>query len=232
MEPLNHVQLMAAFIEGQRIIGRTVEGHGYPQVDVEVLDVTADLVTVRSSWGGVMHVGPNASWIRYHACEVRHLEPKVTFERVGGRTGCWRKVLNPPPGVEKPTQLPPPPPPAKAQESVVEQVTSFGTGSIDYVGGQAKPNPMPSHFPCVTHIGFRPLLECRVLTGNWISAIFKRLFDTHPIDVECSIQNFGYRNKYITFELRTSHGDLLPIRLSPETAKRLAAKINEGEGKQ
>jgi hypothetical protein len=224
MEPLNHFQLMAAFIQGQRIIGRTVEGHGYPQVDVEVLDVTVDLVTVRSSWGGVMHVGPNASWISYYACEVRQIGPSRPSK-------VW---LGPPPGIEKPTQLPPPPPPAKAQESIVEQVRSFGTGAIDYVGGQPKPqpNPMPSRFPQVTHMYGPSWIACRMIAGNWLAAICQRVFGAGAIDVECSIQNFSVKNHFVMFELRTQHGDVVPVRLSPETAKRLAAEINKGEPKQ
>lgn len=199
MEPLNHVQLIEAFLQRQRIIGRTVEGHGYPQVDVEVLNVTADLVTVRSSWGGVMHVGPNASWIRYYAYDVRKLEP-VKFR--------------------------PLPPPPQADPRLAEINTSFTFPKL-----KPKPNPKPSRFPQVTHLTSPTLLECRVLTGNWISAIFKRLFGTHPIDVECSIKNFGHRNSYVTFELHTEHGNDLFIRLRPEDAKALAANINEGEAR-
>ena len=216
MEPLNHFQLMAAFIQGQRITGRTVEGHGYPQVELEVLDVTADLVTVRSSWGGVMHVGPNTSWISYYASEVRQIEPSRPSK-------IW---LGPPPGIENMAQLPPPPP--SCEPSLAE---IYASATVHKPKPKPKPNPMPSRFPCVIHVTPPTLFECRVITGNWISAIFKRLFGWDIVDVECSIQNFRYRNSYVTFELHTEHGDDLFIRLRPEAARALAAKINEGESR-
>ena len=178
MNSLNHAELMEAFVQGNRIIGRTRQGQFFPQFEVEVLGVQSDHVTIRSAWGGATNVGADVGWIEYFICNTITPEPKVTFERVGGRTGCWKKVLNPPPSVEKPTQLPPPPPPAKAQESVVQQITSFGTGPIDCVGGQAKPkpNPKPSRFPQVTHVGGLSWLTYRIIAGSWLAAICRRFF--------------------------------------------------------
>lgn len=203
MEPLNHVELIAAFIQGQRIIGRTVEGHGYPQVDVEVLDVTADLVTVRSSWGGVMHIGPNASWISYYAYDVRKLEPAQTSDCAKERTGQWRSVK-------------PPAPHADPRLWILNSSFTFP---------KPKPNPKPSRFPQVTHVGGLSWLTYRIIAGNWLAAICRRFFGAGAIDVECSIQNFSVKNQFVMFELKTQHGDIVPIRLSPETANRLAAQI-------
>lgn len=75
MEQLNHTELMAAFAQGHRIIGRTSAKHFFPQFDVEVLHVQNDRVTISSVWGGPVDVRPNTPWIEYYVCDVPLPEP-------------------------------------------------------------------------------------------------------------------------------------------------------------
>lgn len=216
MESMNHTELLAAFADGKRLFGQSPTNRYFPQFEFEVILVREDRVVVRSAWGGTVHIPPNAEGIKYFAwdrdvpapglsgkiwLESPPSEPWDTITKQARQN--MKHYLGPPPGIEKPQQLPPP-----------------------------QPKPIPNVIAAVTHLTSPTLLECRVLTGNWIMAIVKRLFGWDFVDVECSIQNFGFRNGYVTFELHTEHGDDLFIRLRPEAARTLAENINEGEAKQ
>lgn len=106
-------------------------------------------------------------------------------------------------------------------------------GKSQSVEQDPQPKPRPLHLPQVTRFGFdsrsKSLFMYRLLGGGWGSAIFRWIFRVKSPDkaIYCSIVNYKKLYSWIGFELETSNGDVIPVRIDLQSALALADRVKE-----